>query len=109
VKKALVLSICLVMALMLTELPTVSLVGADTAVNSAAVDRLQPYQAKKKDVIALLGQPSETVKVGNEELLIYKTQKGDPVSGKDTCNLLTVAIGWGDYVTQVIYKKYCER
>jgi hypothetical protein len=40
--------------------------------------------------------------------LIYQISKKDAVSGKDTCDLLTVAIGWGDYVTSVVFKKYCE-
>ena len=82
---------------------------AQTAINSAAVDKLEPYKAKKKDVIALFGQPDATHKIGNEEILVYKTQKKDPVEGKDTCNLLTVTIGWGEFVTQAVYKKYCER
>jgi hypothetical protein len=99
----------LVAALVLAGLPSLSPVYAQTAINSSAVDTLEPYVTKKKDVIALFGQPSNTVKIGNEELLVYKTTQKDPVQGKDSRNLLTVTIGWGDFVTQAVYKKYCER
>ena len=107
-KKASILSICLVAALVMAGLPSLTPVWAQTAINSSAVDILEPYVTKKKDVIALFGQPSNTYKIGNEELLVYKTSKQDPVQGKDSCNLLTVTIGWGDFVTQAVYKKYCE-
>ena len=108
-KKTSLLSICLVAALVVAGLPSLSPVWAQTAISSSAVDTLEPYKTKKKDVIALFGQPSNTYKIGNEELLVYKTSKKDPVQGKDSCNLLTVTIGWGDFVTQAVYKKYCER
>lgn len=50
-------------------------------------------KSKKKDVIALLGQPGKITKVGSEELLIYQGDRKDPVAGKDICDLLTVTIG----------------
>lgn len=108
-KRALFLSICLVAAIMVAGLADFSPGYAQKAIDSSAVDKLEPYVAKKKDVIAWFGQPDATHTIGNEELLVYKTSKKDLVKGKESCNLLTVIIGWGDYVTQVVYKKYCER
>ena len=108
-KRTLLFSLCLVVAVMVAGLASFSPGYAQTAIGAAAVDKLEPYKTTRKDVIAWFGQPDATHKIGDQELLVYKTPKKDPVEGKDTCNLLTVTIGWGDYVTQAVYKKYCER
>lgn len=107
-KKAWLLSLSLVLAFMVAGLHGLRPASAQTAITAAAVDKLEPYKTKKKDVIAWFGQPDATHKIGTEELLVYKTSKKDPVQGRETCNLLTVTIGWGDFVTQAVYKKYCE-
>lgn len=107
-KKIVLVSLCLVLALGVAGLPTAGSVYAQKAIDSDSLDQLELMKSKKKDVIALFGQPTKTTKIGNEELLIYQVGKKDAVSGKDTCDLLTIGIGWGDYVTSVVYKKYCE-
>ncbi len=107
-KKSIILTLCAVLALAVVGGFTVSLASAQTAINSSKVDKLEPMKSKKKDVIALFGQPHKTMKIGNEEVLVYQVSRKDPVGGKDTCDLLTVTIGWGDFVTSVVYKKYCE-
>jgi hypothetical protein len=101
-------SLCLVLTLGVAVLPAVGVAYAQTAINSDSIDQLELMKSKKKDVIALFGQPTKTTKIGNEEILVYQVSKKDPVSGKDTCDLLTIGIGWGDYVTSLTFKKYCE-
>jgi len=107
-KKFLNFSLCLVLAVGVAVLPAVGVVYAQKAIDSDSLDQLELMKSKKQDVIALFGQPTKTTKIGNEELLIYQVGKKDAVSGKDTCDLLTIGIGWGDLVTSVVYKKYCE-
>ena len=77
-KKASLLTMCLVAALVLAGLPGLSPVGAQTAINSSAVDTLEPYQTKKKDVIAFvqrhLTSPRKGLRTDAEKFLQRVTE-----------------------------------
>lgn len=69
-KKIVLVSLCLVLALGLAVLPAVGVASAQKAIDSDSLDQLELMKSKKKDVIALFGQPTKTTKIGNEEILV---------------------------------------
>ncbi len=83
-------------------------VSAEKPITATSIERIELYKTPKKDVISWFGPPAATHQIGDEEVLVYKTAQKDQVTGREFCNLLTVTVNRGGYVTDVVYKKYCE-
>lgn len=99
--------------LFLVALLTLSLswpvqVMAETRLTATSIERIELYRTSKNDVQSWFGPPAAVHKIGDEELLVYKTSKKDPVMGRDFCDLVTITVNRAGKVTDVVYKKYCE-
>jgi hypothetical protein len=72
------------------------------------LDQIRMFRSTKADVIRLFGQPATTETLAGEEVLTYQTDIFDPVTQTKDCNVLTVTIDKRGFVSNFIYKRYCE-
>jgi hypothetical protein len=72
------------------------------------LDQIRMFRTTKADVIRLFGQPASTETIAGEEVLTYRTEIVDPVTQAKDCNVLTVTIDKRGFVSNFVYKRYCE-